>query len=102
MVAKVDLAGIASHKDPIVVEFLISELSNENKPGPEKVEEPMTGTSHHPWRKQTKYWNRSRIRAVPEIILGGGGTFFFSDPSTPRTHMESVPPPTPRTRKCFN
>ena len=31
------------------------------------------------------------LRAVPEIILGGGH-IFFSDPSTPRTHMESEPP----------
>ena len=31
-----------------------------------------------------------------------GGPHFFSDPSTPRTHKESEPPPTPRTRKCFN
>ena len=30
-----------------------------------------------------------KIRAVPQIILGGT---FFSDPSTPRTHMESEPP----------
>ena len=27
-----------------------------------------------------------------------GGHIFFSDPCTPRTHMESEPPPTPRTR----
>ena len=33
------------------------------------------------------------LRAVPEIILGGGVShIFFSDPSTPRTHMESEPP----------
>ena len=31
------------------------------------------------------------VRAVPEIILRGGGPHFFSDPSTPRTHMESEP-----------
>ena len=30
------------------------------------------------------------LRAVPEIILGGAT--FFSDPSTPRTNMESEPP----------
>ena len=34
------------------------------------------------------------LRAVPEIILGGG-PHFFSDPSTPRTHMESEPPRPP-------
>ena len=33
------------------------------------------------------------LRAVPEIILGG---HIFSDPSTPRTHMESEPPPDPQ------
>ena len=32
------------------------------------------------------------VRAVPEIILRGGGPHFFADPSTPRTHMESEPP----------
>ena len=32
------------------------------------------------------------LRALPEIILGGGGCIFFSDPSTPRTHKESEPP----------
>ena len=42
------------------------------------------------------------LRVVPEIILRGSGPHFFSDPSTPRTHMESEPPPTLRTRKCFN
>ena len=31
------------------------------------------------------------LRAVPEIILRGG-PHFFSDPSTPRTHMGSEPP----------
>ena len=31
------------------------------------------------------------VRAVSEIILGGG-PLFFSDPSTPRTRMESEPP----------
>ena len=31
------------------------------------------------------------LRAVPEIILGGA-TFLVSDPSTPRTNMESEPP----------
>ena len=41
------------------------------------------------------------LRAVPEIILGGGWPHYFSDPSTPRTNMESEPP-TPRTHKCFN
>ena len=32
------------------------------------------------------------LRAVPEIILRGAGPHFFSDPSTPRTHIESEPP----------
>ena len=27
--------------------------------------------------------------------LSSGGELFFSDPSTPRTHMESEPPPRP-------
>ena len=27
------------------------------------------------------------LRAVPEIILGGGWPHYFSDPSTPRTNM---------------
>ena len=31
------------------------------------------------------------VRAVPEIILGGA-CIFFSDASTPRTHMESELP----------
>ena len=31
------------------------------------------------------------LRAVPEIILGGGAHFFL-DPSTPRTNMQSEPP----------
>ena len=31
------------------------------------------------------------LRAVPEIILRGAH-IIFSDPSTPRTHMESEPP----------
>ena len=35
----------------------------------------------------------TELRAVPEIILGGH--FFFSDPSIPRTHMESEPPRPP-------
>ena len=34
----------------------------------------------------------SYVRAVPEIILGGGRHIFFPDPSTPRTHMGSEPP----------
>ena len=34
--------------------------------------------------------SHSVVRAVPEIILGGA--HFFSDPSTPRTNMESEPP----------
>ena len=32
------------------------------------------------------------LKAVPEIILGGWAACFFSDPSTPRTHVESEPP----------
>ena len=32
----------------------------------------------------------SHVRTVPEISLGGA--LFFSDPSIPRTHMESEPP----------
>ena len=35
--------------------------------------------------------NVYKLRAVPEIILGGG-PHLFSDPSPPRTHMESEPP----------
>ena len=40
-----------------------------------------------------------RLRAVPEIILGGG-VFFFQTPPPPG-HTRSQSPPTPRTRKCF-
>ena len=63
-------------------------------------------TEHHHWWLEQEVFlhmligNRKHIGAVPEIILKGAA-FFFS-PSTPRTHMESEPPPTPRTRKCFN
>ena len=36
------------------------------------------------------YSSSDLVRAVPEIILRGAT--FFSDPSTPRTNMESEPP----------
>ena len=42
----------------------------------------------------------SDIRAVPEIILGGGH-IFFQTPPTPG-HTRSQSPLTPRTHKCFN
>ena len=41
------------------------------------------------------------VRAVPEIILGGVGHFFFQTPPPPG-HTWSQSPHTPRTRKCFN
>ena len=41
-----------------------------------------------------------KVRAVPEIILGGGTFFFQTTP--PPGHTWSQSPLTPRTRKCFN
>ena len=45
-------------------------------------------------RKSVLLARAGPLRAVPEIILRGGGMghIFFSDPSIPRTHMESEPP----------
>ena len=54
---------------------------------------------HSMWKCRIMlFWN---VRAVPEIILRGGGPHFFSDPPSPG-HTWSQSPPTPRTRKCFN
>ena len=58
----------------------------------------MSKTSATDCLKTSSQYGIDFIRAVPEIILGGGGgNIFFPDPSTPPGHTWSQSLPTPRT-----